>query len=69
MGGLEKIDVAASIWQVFLPPPQHPSHSHPFLTLDLISKHPCLFSSHTFCSFVLSDPCPTSLLPSLTIRA
>ena len=36
MGGLEKIDVAASIWQVFSPPPQHPLNPSLFLDLVLI---------------------------------
>jgi len=68
VGGFEKRAVAPPIWQVFSAATQHPSHSHFLLDLTLISQHPCLCTSHTFCSFVLSHLCPASLHSFLTIR-
>lgn len=69
MGGLEKIDVAASIWQVFSAPPQHPPISHSLLDLAVNSTTTHLCTSHTFYSFVLSNRYAASLARYLDIRA
>jgi hypothetical protein len=69
MGGLEKIDVAASIWQVFSQSPQHPPISHSLLDLAVNSTTTNLCASHTFHAFVLSNLPAASLVLVLGIRA